>query len=612
MQSPTRTTHDAIRSQLATAIQGSIGRLFSTSVDATATTVGPTLPTLLQIHDALVTPPNLELGDYAYGCFALSKTLRQAPAKIAALLASDMMSDVTSGLSTDLRVEAGIEMVQAAGPYLNIRISAAAFGGVLNQALTGDLFKKRAFIENAPRSMIEYSQPNTHKEIHVGHMRNICLGYAVVELLKYAGYEMITSTFPGDVGTHVAKCLWYMKFHNQEAPPAEGKGEWLGRMYSKGHLKLDDELGTPKEAQNREQLTLILKQLEAKSGEYFELWKETRQWSVDLMKKVYAWAGVEFDFWYWESDVDSASVQLARRYLEEGKLIRSEGAVGMDLSADGLGFIMLLKSDGTGLYATKDIELARRKFEDCQIEKSLYVVDMRQALHFKQVFKALEILGFEQAANCFHLQYNFVELPDGPMSSRKGNIIPLTDLIGRMEDMVKEQYLTRYLGEWSVEEISLVARQVAQGAIKYGMTKMDTNKKIVFDMSEWLKLEGESGPFIQYSSARILSLLKKQNYDPSHAVDWSLLTHKAERGLAQLIANFNMAMVEAAENYKPAAVCSYLYDLAKAFNGFYHDCPIGAAATADLKTARLALAAAVGKTLEKGLSLIGIPVPARM
>jgi arginyl-tRNA synthetase len=583
-------THDSIRLAVAERIEKAI-REFN----------GGECPVALaDLHDALVEPPNPDLGDLAFGCFPLAKALRSAPPQIATALKEKIAAD-------DL-----IEKVEAAGPYLNFTLTLRALGEkALGPILSGEYFS-RQLMESAPKTMIEYSQPNTHKELHVGHMRNLCLGDAIVRMMRYAGYDVVTSTFPGDVGTHVAKALWYMKFHNTELVPETGKGEWLGRMYSKGHLLLEDQAGTPAEAKNREQLTLILKQLEAKQGEYFDLWKETRQWSIDLMKRVYSWAGVEFDQWYWESDVDSDSVQLAREYFQQGKLVQSEGAIGMDLNEDGLGFMMLIKSDGTGLYATKDIELARRKFRDVHIQKSIYVVDMRQALHFKQVFKALEKLGFEEAKDCHHLQYNFVELPDGAMSSRKGNIVPLTELIHRMEETVKEQYLSRYRDQWAQDEIDEVAAMVAKGAIKYGMTRMDTNKKIVFDMTEWLKIEGESGPFVQYSHARIASLLRKLGYDPKNPVDWSLLTDPAEKRVVRALLNFNVNVAMAAAAYKPASICSYLYELAKRFNVFYHECPIGAAPSPELRSARLALSAAAGATLSKGLELLGVPAPQKM
>lgn len=552
-----------------------------------------------EIYKALVEPPQSDMGDLAFGCFTLAKALKKGPPQIAAEIAQNFSEHPY------------ISKVQAAGPYLNLKFSAAFYGeAILSPILDGSFFKKQ-LIESAPKTMIEYSQPNTHKELHVGHMRNLCLGDAVVRLLRYSGRQIVSSTFPGDMGTHVAKCLWYMKKHNQEPAPQIGKGEWLGSMYSKANLLLEDQVGTPQEEINRQELTEILRQLESKSGPYFELWKETREWSIDLMKRVYKWANVEFDEWYFESDMDSASSTWVKQLYADGKLEKSDGAIGMNLEAENLGFCMLLKSDGNGLYATKDLLLAKHKFQDVHIEKSVYIVDMRQALHFKQVFKVLEKLGFEQAKNCFHLQYNYVELPDGAMSSRKGNIVPLTELVHRMEDHVKTTYLVRYKDEWSKEEIDLIAGQVAKGAIFYGMLRMDTNKKIVFDMDEWLKLDGESGPFIQYSYARIASLGRKFPMS-NKAIDWNVLNHVSERQLMQSLFSFNSSVAMAAENFKPSAICTYLYDLAKKFNVFYHECPIGTEKDEALREARLALSTAVGAVLKQGLALLGMPAPEKM
>lgn len=554
-----------------------------------------------EIFELLAEPPNTEMGDLAFGVFPLAKALKKAPP----MIAKELAEKVKTHLSPDFAE------VEAAGPYINFRIKPMAYGEHLLAGIRSGSYFKTKLLEKTQKSMIEFCQPNTHKELHVGHMRNACLGDSLVRIMRYCDYEIISSTFPGDVGTHVAKCLWYMKFHNQEPEPATDKGEWLGAMYSKGNIKLEDELGTPQEAKNREQLTLILKQLEAKSGEYYELWKTTREWSVELMSKVYDWADIRFDQWYWESEMDSRSVEYVKELYKQGKLVLSEGAIGMDLSEDKLGFCLLLKSDGTGLYATKDVELARRKFQDYHIEKNIYVVDMRQSLHFQQVFKVLEKLGFEEAKSCFHLQYNYVELPEGAMSSRKGNIVPLMSLVKRMEEMITTKYLARFKDEWSDEETKKVAREVAQGAIKYGMVKIDPNKKIVFQMDEWLQLDGDSGPFIQYSAARINSLIRKLGPVSVHP-HWELLVHPAEKKVMQTLLHFHHITILSAENYKPSLLCTYLFELAKRFNGFYHDCPIGQAENEELKQARLALAESVGLVLRQGLALIGVPTPDRM
>lgn len=563
---------------------------------------------VVDVYKALVEPPNTDLGHLAFGCFITAKNLKKGPPQISQLLTQEFKNEIAQNMI----LKKVIATVEAAGPYINIKFTSAGLADyVLKPILAGETFKAQ-LTEVTPKMMIEYSQPNTHKELHVGHMRNACLGDSIVRLLRYSGYNIIASTFPGDVGTHVAKCLWYMKFHNKEEIPLMNKGQWLGAMYSKGNLLLEDQEGTPQEEENKKILTEILKQLEHKSGEYYDLWKETRQWSIDLMNQIYQWADIKFDQWYFESDVDSASVKTIKKYFADGKLQESQGAIGLDFSNENLGFCLLLKSDGTGLYATKDIELARRKFEDYKIEKSIYVVDQRQALHFKQVFKALEILGFEQAKDCYHLQYNFVELPDGAMSSRKGNIVPLTTLVNTMKNHIKTTYLSRYASEWTVDEIETVSDQVAKGAIKYGMLKQDTNKKIVFDMNEWTKLDGESGPFIQYSFARINSLMNKFDFNATTAFSGEVLSHTSELRLMQHLMNFNTVILNAAENYKPAALCSYLFDTAKKFNTFYHDCAIGTAETPDLKKARLVLAYSTGAVLKQGLSLLGIPAPERM
>ncbi|HLW56281.1 MAG TPA: arginine--tRNA ligase, partial [Bacteriovoracaceae bacterium] len=237
-----------------------------------------------------------------------------------------------------------------------------------------------------------------------------------------------------------------------------------------------------------------------------------------------------------------------------------------------------------------------------------YVVDKRQEHHFKQVFKTLELMGFEQAKNCYHLQYDFVELPDGAMSSRKGNIVPLQSLIDNMVAMIKDQYLSRYQNEWSVEEIEETAQTVAKGAIKYGMTRIDPSKKIVFDMQEWLKLDGESGPYAQYVCARINSMLKKLGEPTQQEVK---IIEKQEKELVALLMNFNHAVEQATTNYRPSALTAYIYDLARAYNSFYAECPVGPASE-PVKSSRILLSNAVSKTLKTGLELLGIKAPERM
>lgn len=577
--------HDQFKKELATALSSGIRDALGVEMSWE------------KLYPLFGATPNKAAGDLAFPLFIIAKEAKSNPAQAAKKLEEAAFP-----------LPAFVKKKLAAGPYLNFFLDFNVIArSLLPEVASGAAFKKK-LSEKTPKTMIEYSQPNTHKELHVGHMRNLCLGDALIRLHRYAGFDIIASTFPGDVGTHVAKCLWYMKFHNKEPVPATKKGAWLGRMYSTAHNKLEDERGTPNEETNRQQLTMILKQLEQKSGEFYDLWKETRQWSIDLMNEVYNWAGVHFDQWFWESEVDSDSVKLVREYQKKGLFTEDQGAVGINLEDYKLGFCMLLKTDGNGLYATKDIELARRKFETNHIEKSIYVVDKRQEHHFKQVFKVLELMGFENAKKCMHLQYDFVELPDGAMSSRKGNIVPLQSLIEEMVKMIKEQYLVRYENEWPKEEIEKTAQIVAKGAIKYGMTRIDPNKKIVFDMKEWLKLDGESGPYLQYVSARINSMLAKLGSPTT-----SDLTFEApqEHDVINHLMQFNTVVQQAVEQYKPSFLTAYLYDLGRYYNSFYAECPVGSAAE-PVRSSRLVLSKAVAETMKQGLALLGIEAPERM
>jgi arginyl-tRNA synthetase len=579
------THHDYFRLELAKVLSPAIEKTFNCSFP------------VAKVYELFGATPSKDAGDLAFPMFLVAKEAKSNPAQ-----AAKTLDEALSGLPDFITAKKPV------GPYLNFFFD---FNKIANrlvpQILSGDLFKQK-LSENMPKTMIEYSQPNTHKEMHVGHMRNLCLGDSLIRLHRYAGFDIVASTFPGDVGTHVAKCLWFLKFHYKGEIPATKKGAWLGTLYTAGHNKLEDERGSDKEATNREQLTMILKQLEQKSGEFYDLWKQTREWSIELMNEVYAWANVKFDVWYWESEVDSESVKLAREWHKKGLFIEDQGAIGVNLEDYKLGFCMLLKSDGNGLYATKDIELARRKFQDYHIEKNIYVVDKRQEHHFKQVFKVLELMGFENAKKCFHLQYDFVELPDGAMSSRKGNIIPLQSLIENMVKMIKENYLARYANEWPAEEIEKTAQIVAKGAIKYGMTRIDPSKKIVFDMAEWLKLDGESGPYIQYAYARINSMLNKLGKPTSDVINYET---QQEKDLVAELMKFHHVVQQATEQYRPSVLTAYLYDLSRAYNSFYAECPVGSAPE-PVRSSRLKLSHATATILKQGLSLLGIEAPERM
>ncbi len=563
-----------------------------------------------ELHPYLGEAPNLRLGHVALSCFPLAKKCRQAPSQIAETLAQNMA------------LGEHLARAQAAGPYLNFFFHPASVGQMLIGPINSGKYLAQPLLMASPEKnsgpwMIEYSQPNTHKTLHVGHMRNLCLGNALVRMSRYAGHQVLAATFPGDVGTHVAKCLWYLESCRESPPAPEFRGAWLGEIYTRANQRLEEERGTPAEATNRAALTEILRQLQVGQGPHFEKWKETRQWSIQLMEKAYAWADVSFDHWFWESEMDAPSVQWMEELHDQGVLAKDQGAIGLDLSAEGLGFCLLVKSDGTGLYATKDLLLAKTKCEQFHLGRNIYIVDNRQSHHFRQVFKVLEKIGLgDLAACCEHLPYEVVELPQGAMKSRQGTVIPLAKLIATMEESIKRQYLQKYLDDgesgWSEAEVAETARMIANGAIKYGMAQVDNQRKIVFDMEEWAKLDGETGPYLQYVHARIASLCRKLDYRPSQNIDWAVLEGESEMALMLKLARFREVLASGVEHLSTMHLCSYLYELGKLFNTFYANCPIAKAPEARLKNARLHLAHATGAVMRQGLSCLGIPAPERM
>ncbi len=553
---------------------------------------------LYELAQVFSSPPEKEWGHWALSCFFLSKQLKKNPTEIAQQIANDFDGSQV------------FERVLSKGPYVNFFFQKEFLkNNLLNILKTGEAFKVSA--KETGSWLIEYSQPNTHKELHIGHTRNLCFGLALITLLKKRSFPVISCTFPGDMGTHVAKCLWYLKYHNKEDFPAHQKGQWLGVIYTKAYQKFEKD----QTEENKKQLTEILQQLKNKAGEFYILWQKTRIWSKDLMGEVYEWAGAQFDHWYWESEVDEPSVEWVKELYQQKKLELSESAIGMDLGKS-LGFCLLLKSDGNGLYATKDLYLAKKKFEDHEPDKNIYIVDQRQETHFQQVFKVLENIGFKkQAEKSLHLKYNFVELKSGAMSSRVGNIIPIMKLIETMNDYIIETFLKKYEGEWSEEKIKNTAHIIAQGAIKYGMNEQDLNKKIVFDMKEWLKLDGRSGPYIQYAHARACSLLKKFDaFDEEKEVNVNIrvLSVPEEWQLIVHLSWFSLTMEKSAWQMKTSTVCYYLFELAQKFSRFYQNCPIGTLEDEEQKNFRLFLVQVVRKVLEEGLSSLSIPAPEQM
>lgn len=561
----------------------------------------------LDFFKSMEQPPEKELGDYALPCFRFAKIIKKNPNEIAAQIKNIL----------DVEKNIWINHIVLKGAFLNIFTNQTEVAKtLLPQLLNGHGFNilKSNLEHNKTKVMIEFSQPNTHKEFHVGHGRNVCLGDSICRLFTYNGYQVIAANYIGDEGTHIAKCLWGIDHypHPLEIEKTENKAEWLGQRYVEANNKLIEASENDK-AQINSEISKILKEIENKSGKYFETWKKTRQYCLDDFNKIYKWLDIHFDHFFYESEVSEASQTIVQEYIEKGLFKEDQGAIGFDMQDKKLGFFMARKSDGTTLYITKDLALAKVKFNDFDIDRSIYVVGNEQNFHFKQLFYALEKMGFPQAEKCYHLSYGMVVRPDGKMSSRAGNSFTFLQLIHLVMAEINT-YLEKYETKWTVEEKNDIAHKLAVGAIKYGMLQADPHKEIIFDPKEWVSFEGNSGPYLMYSYARTQSILEKSfELGLTNSFEHlDLLTHDSERDLMRHLYDFNQVAINACENYRPSTLANHLFFTCKAYNRFYTEVSVLKAENKDLRSARLSLLQGFSETLKTGLYLLGITPPSKM
>jgi arginyl-tRNA synthetase len=553
------------------------------------------------IEKFLEVPSDTSKGDFAFPCFKLAKAFRKAPAQIAAEIAPELEKNSPKVISK----------IEVAGGYINFFINSSELANTLFDSIRSGVFFK-ADPENLKiKVMIEYSQPNTHKEFHVGHGRNVCLGDTITRLYKYAGFNTVPVNYIGDEGAHIAKCLLAVKHSNEKVPETK-RAQWLGGKYVEaGRMLADADEETKKNLES--EMSEILAAIESKQGETYQLWKETKQYCMDDFNDIYKWLDVHFDHFFFESDVSEASQQVVDKFLKLGVFKISQGAVGIDMSDDKLGFMMVRKSDGNGLYITKDIALAQTKFDEFGIQKNIYIVGNEQDYHFKQLFNFFKIAKFEHAAHCQHLSYGMVVRPDGKMSSRSGNSFTFFNLV---EVIVTElnKYMDKYRDEWDTQQIEETVHRLAVGAIKFGMISTDPSKEIIFDPEQWVRFDGQSGPYLMYGYSRSRSIIEKakaKGLKPSSS-NRSLLTDPTENDLIVKMYRFNEAALGAYEYHRPSMLSTYLFELCKTFNQFYVQVPVLKSQDKDLIEARLELIENFGSVLKKGLFLLGITPPERM
>lgn len=477
--------------------------------------------------------------------------------------------------------------------------------------------------------MVEYSSPNTNKPLHLGHVRNVLLGYSVSEILKASGKKVYKTQIINDRGIHICKSmLAWQRFGNGETPESTGlKGDKLvGNYYvefDKAYKKEISDLiskGQPEDEAKKNAPILLeaqdmLRKWEAGDKEVVALWEKMNNWVYDGFEETYKAIGVDFDKYYYESQTYLLGKEFIAEGLKTGVFYKKDdGSVWCDLTEDGLDEKIVLRADGTAVYMTQDIGTAIQRIKDYpDVGGMVYTVGNEQDYHFKVLFLILKKLGFDWAKNLYHLSYGMVDLPSGKMKSREGTVVDADDLI---EDMAKTaEEISEELGKldgYSEDEKKALYKTIGLGALKYYILKVDPKKRILFDPKESIDFQGNTGPFIQYTYARIQSILRKANIDNDVISTVEVSLHEKEKQLLKQLEQFPEVIQNAAEQHSPALVANYTYDLVKDFNSFYQNVSILGADTNDEKTFRVALSKSVGQTIKIAFSVLGIDVPERM
>ena len=523
--------------------------------------------------------------------------------------------------------------------FLNLVIDSKAWIGLLNEMNSNPKFGEKPVTENSPLVMIEYSSPNTNKPLHLGHVRNNLLGWSLAQIMEANGNRVIKTNIVNDRGIHICKSmLAWLKFGNGETPETSGKkGDHLiGDYYvafdkhyreEVAELKakyvaegMDEEAATEKakaEAPLIKEAHEMLVKWENNDPEVRALWKKMNDWVYAGFDETYKALGVGFDKIYYESNTYLVGKKKVEEGLAKGLFFRKpDNSVWADLTDEGLDQKLLLRADGTSVYMTQDIGTAEMRFADYPIDKMIYVVGNEQNYHFQVLSILLDRLGFKWGKELVHFSYGMVELPNGKMKSREGTVVDADELIEAMvDDALKTSEELGKFKDMSEEERREIARVVGLGALKYFILKVDARKNMLFNPEESIDFNGNTGPFIQYTYARIRSILRKAEAEgiviPA-SLEANMPLNEKEIELIQKIGEFGAAVEQAGKDYSPSGIANYCYELTKTFNQFYHDYSILGADTKEEKLVRLVLAANVAKTLRNGMALLGIEVPERM
>ncbi|HMG90414.1 MAG TPA: arginine--tRNA ligase [Chryseolinea sp.] len=585
-------------------IQKAVSSLFSQSVDN------------LQLQ-----PTNQEFeGSHTLVCFPLTKISKKAPEETAQMVGEHLVQNTSL-----------VERFNVVKGFLNLvlrdKVWLRAFEEIWLNSNYGQL------PSNGQEFMVEYSSPNTNKPLHLGHLRNNFLGFSVAEIYKANGYKVHKVQIINDRGIHICKSMAAWKlFGNGETPQGSGiKGDHLvGKYYVIFDRKYKEQIAelmakglSEEEAGKQAPIMLLavdmLRKWEQKDADIVELWRMMNSWVYDGFSGTYSRMGVDFEKLYYESDTYLLGKEEVLKGVESGVFFKKDdGSIWVDLTSDGLDQKVLLRSDGTSVYMTQDIGTAILRFKDFpKIVGQIYTVGNEQEYHFKVLFLILKKLGFEWAKSCFHLSYGMVDLPTGKMKSREGTVVDADDL---MEEMVVEaERQTTSLGKiegWDEKETKRLFEMIGLGALKFFLLKVDPKKKMLFDPNESIQLQGFTGPFIQYTHARIRAIIRKaesQSVLPS-AADLKSVTslEPSERDVLSILSLFENKVREAAKEYSPAVIANYAFELAKEYNKFYQNIPIFSEADQAKLKFRIAFSGAVADTIRKAMGLLGITVPDKM
>jgi arginyl-tRNA synthetase len=544
------------------------------------------------------TPPKPEMGDIAFPMFPFAKALRKGPPVIAAEVARRAAARA-----------AGAGTAFAAGPYVNVRLDpSTVIGDILGEiAQRGPQYGTSDALR-AARVMLEFSCPNTNKPLHLGHLRNDAIGESLARILSGAGAAVLKVNLINDRGVHICKSmLAYGLFGGTSTPESEGlKGDhFVGDYYVKYAQYAKDH------PEAEEQVRVLLRKWEEGDAEVVALWRRMNGWVVSGIEETYTRTGTSFDKVYFESDVYKLGRSEILAGVEKGTFQKDpDGSVWVDLTDRGMDREVLLRSDGTSLYITQDIGVAIQRSKDLPFDRLIYVVGSEQRHHFQVLFQVLDILGYRWAASLHHLAYGMVNLPEGKMKSREGTVVDADDLLDELEKLAAEEIRAKEREE-EVGDLGQTARDIAIGALNYWLLQVSAVKDMTFDPKESISFNGNTGPYLQYTGARISSMLRKfeERRDSFRAGRFTTasLSLPVEWQIAKSLASFTEIVAAAARELNPMVLTSYLFDLCKSYSGYYQDHPVLRNEDQDLVVSRISLVRGMQQVLRNGLALLGIP-----